>query len=183
MHKKEKSYSLAFTHLKEGVHEFDYPVGKDLLDIFESDLVEDITGHFHVKLTKTSASMMAHVRLEGQATLLCDRSLELFDYPFSAQETVVFKPGEAFAEIADNVYSLSPQQFEIDFSQIIYDLLAVSIPTRRIHPDYLDEEEQEGDVAYYTTASEDDDDATQDQEEQADEQPIDPRWEALKKLK
>ena len=59
---------------------------------------------------------------------------------------------------------------EINLAQIIYEYIFISIPMKKVHPNYLTENENEFGEIIYKSENDSSDDA------------IDPRWDALKKL-
>jgi uncharacterized metal-binding protein YceD (DUF177 family) len=61
----------------------------------------------------------------------------------------------------------------IDVSEFIYEFITLAVPLKKLHPRYEETEDDEPDLIY---TSEDEDTDRENGE-------VDPRWEALKKLK
>src|SRR5690606_32448130 len=122
--------------------------------------------------------------IEGTGELVCDRSLEVFDYPLKAVERVLYKYGSEEQEINEEIYIITRDTPKLRLSQLIYEFILLAIPDKKIHPDYreeIDEEdfEDEGQLVYLSDEdSNDEDDQSLDTEENTD-----PRWEILKNLK
>jgi uncharacterized metal-binding protein YceD (DUF177 family) len=163
---EDKSYHYAFS-------------GDDsFFAAFEQDWVEK--GQFAVTADLTKSALMIQVQLNiiGTIELICDRSLEAFDYPFEVNEKIIFKYSDHSEDLGDNLFLLDRKEPKLDLSQDIFDFIALEVPMKKLHPRLLEEEDaaSEG-VFIYST-------------ERADEKPastidevIDPRWAVLQKLK
>jgi uncharacterized metal-binding protein YceD (DUF177 family) len=86
---------------------------------------------------------------------------------------VVFKYGEAEMEMDDDVYIITANTQQVHLEQIIYELILLSVPMKKLHPDYQ-EEDGEDTLIYESDSTEEKDDS---------ESAVDPRWEQLRKLK
>lgn len=113
------------------------------------------------------------VVLEAQATaaLRCDRTLRPFEQRIEGSYTMLFAaPGTAApAEENDDyeeVHELLPSDREIDVTDAVRDTLLLAVPQRKVAPGA----EEEALQTRFGTADEDEEDA------------IDPRWAALRKL-
>jgi uncharacterized metal-binding protein YceD (DUF177 family) len=76
----------------------------------------------------------------------------------------------------------------INVAQLIYEFILLALPAKKIHPDYvneLDDEdfEGEGGLVYLDGENEDEDEEDQSEEKTEQNKPVDPRWEQLFKLK
>lgn len=112
------------------------------------------------------------VKLEASATaeLTCDRTLEPYEQPVEGQYGLLFGPPEMVGqegEEFEEVRPLTPSDQKIDLTDVVRDTLLLSLPQRRVAPGA---EEEPIDREF--GASEDD-----------EEEPIDPRWSELEKLK
>jgi uncharacterized metal-binding protein YceD (DUF177 family) len=159
-----------------------YNVGETFLQTFQQEIIQK--GLFDVLIQvqkKTSNSLEIQFQVDGWVELVCDRSLQKFHYPIQSSDRISIKLGDRFEEITENAYIIpeSTQHFVAD--QILFDIIALSIPSKKIHPDFRTEEDQSEsnqDFLVYTTEQ-------HKNEELIDEDItlMDPRWEALKKLK
>jgi uncharacterized metal-binding protein YceD (DUF177 family) len=116
--------------------------------------------------------------------------LEDFQFPIDAQNRLVFKFGETFKEVSEELIVLSSGTATINLFQYIYEFIAVQVPFKKLHPkfetndsdedvlvygevhDYFDEEEEEASDAIDSS-----------DETNSPTEPIDPRFAALLKLK
>ncbi|NLR92480.1 MULTISPECIES: YceD family protein [Flammeovirga] len=174
---KKKPYSIGIAGLKNGKHQFELELSQQLLDLFESELMENISGNAILHLAKSETAVEVEVELDANVTLLSDRSLREYEQKLDAHQKVFFKFSDHYEMLEDDLIKIPFNEDSIDFSQIIYDLIALSLPTKRLHPD----EEEEEDL-FYTTLEEGEEleDEVEDEEE---EKSNDPRWDILKKLK
>lgn len=108
------------------------------------------------------------------ATLECDRTLEPFDQSVSGSYAVLFVLPEHLDryttdddDTGDDVRPLPEPGAPLDITAPVRDTLLLALPTRRVAPGAEDEELQ---VQFGALTDSDGD-------------PMDPRWEALKKLR
>jgi len=109
------------------------------------------------------------------ATLTCDRTLQRYDEDLDGSYAVLFGPEHLVgseSETFDEVRPLSRDDRELDVTDIVRDTLLLAIPQRTIAPGA-----EEEDIQMTFGAREDKGDAA------ADDEPVDPRWNELKKLK
>jgi uncharacterized metal-binding protein YceD (DUF177 family) len=148
----------------------------------EQDLIE--FGHFktHVVLNKSATMIQLNFHTVGSVTLTCDRSLEPFEEPIDSNERIILKFGDHNEELTEEIEIIDRNTTRINVARYLFDFIALSLPFKKIHPDLRGEEEEidpldeaDGILVY---SSED-----VQSEEIKEEEKIDPRWEALKKLK
>ena len=165
-----KEFNVNVLGLSKSVHHFDFQLDEDFFKKYGQDLVANGKFIARVSLDKRETFIEADFKIEGNAQLVCDRSLDEFDYPISITKKVVFKYGEVPQEISDEIIIITADQDKLDLGQLMYEFIALEIPMKKLHPRFQGDENKEGLV--YTSS---------DKEE--DEEKIDPRWEKLKKLK
>ncbi|NVJ85381.1 MAG: DUF177 domain-containing protein [Algoriphagus sp.] len=179
-----KHFDIEVIKYREGAHELDFQVDDRFFKEFEdNDFVNKGNLTVRVNLDKGVNVIEMDFHIQGTVRLICDRSLEEFDYPLEIEEFILFKYGSEEKEIDENIFMITRDTPSINVAQLIYEFILLAIPAKKIHPDFrneLDEEESEseGQYVYFDSKS--------DQEvESRDDEPenIDPRWEKLKKLK
>jgi len=171
-----KAYRINIIGLSNKVHQFDFEIGKEFFSQYGADLLEDGSFTAHVDLNKSETFLEANFEIEGIAKLICDRSLETFDYPIKTKHKMVFKYGDEDQDLTDEIVIINREADSLELGQYIYEFIALAVPMKKLHPKFKDEEENddnelEGKIIY---SSGDDDNNDDD---------IDPRWEQLKKLK
>lgn len=155
-------------------------------DAFFEELEQDIieSGHFktHVELNKSATMIQLHFHSEGSVGLVCDRSLEPYEEPFITDDRIILKFGDQNQELTDEIEIIGRNTNRINIASYIFEFIALALPVKKIHPSLRSDEDE---------FSEDDDDVVlvytsempeEDENEETSEK-IDPRWEALKKLK
>lgn len=171
-----KQFSIPFTGLKLGKHQFDFEIDNRFFDGFEHTLVKDGALKAEVELDKQETMLILNFHILGTIKLNCDKCLSDFDQPIEIKERQIVKFAEDEAEDIDEleIMLLPRKETAIDVAELIYEFITVAVP-------FINKCEQAGqtcDEQMLATlnklAS-----GNEEQEEQSD----DPRWEALKKLK
>jgi uncharacterized metal-binding protein YceD (DUF177 family) len=183
-----RTYNIDVIKLKEGKHSFTFEVGDEFFKFYEAE--EWVKGSkitVIVNLNKTSSVIEAGFVFDGTVKLTCDRSLEEYDHPIELTEKVIYKYGAVEQEISEDVFMITKDTSSINVAQLIYEFIMLGIPAKKVHPDYLDEMDEEdfdeeGSLVYVSD-EEKELDMGESEEENAPVQPADPRWEILNKLK
>jgi uncharacterized protein len=181
-------YSVNIIGLSTTRHHFDYEIGDAFFGQYGSDPDLVSQGHFRadVTLDKHETFIAAEFVLKGAATLVCDRSLESFEYPIESKHSIVFKLGDRDEEMSDEIIMIHRDTATLELGHYLYEMIALAIPMKKLHPKFQDEEaadeedeDAEGKIVY--TSATDSDHAADgpDDEDGA----TDPRWDILKKLK
>ena len=171
-------YSVDISGLKNKEYAFDFSIDKEFFALFESDLMENGALSAEIILNKTETMITAKVKINGTIELTCDRSLREFDYPLKLEEQLYYKFGDRYEEMSDDVFMIPSNFAEIDFSQFIYDILVLAIPSKVIHPD-LQEDVDEGEEDSFVFSTSDE----KEEEKEQNTDKSDPRWDKLKGLK
>ena len=178
-----RNYDIDIVRLKEGKHTFSFEVNNEFFSQFEDNsLVTNGDLRVGVVLNKDINLIEALFEIEGTVELVCDRSLETFDYPLNTVERVLYKYGAEEQEINEEIYIITRDTPRLRLAQLIYEFILLALPAKKIHPDYIgemdeDDFDDEGQLVY--TSDEDGDD----EEDSPSDDYADPRWEALKNLK
>lgn len=184
-----KNYNIDVIKLKEGKYDFTFPVDREFFENFEAEaFLHGGKLQATIHLNKLTSLIEATFEIEGAVTLTCDRSLEMFNFPLYTSEKVIYKYGLEEMEVTEDVFMITRDTPNINVAQLIYEFILLAIPAKKIHPDFLeemDEEDFEGEgELVYVSNEEFDDKLSEKQEDSSDsEEKTDPRWEILKKLK
>lgn len=114
-----------------------------------------------LRVKQVSDAYELDFQLHGTVEVTCDRCLEPMDCPIDAQYTLRVKMGDDYADDGD-IVTIPEHDGCIDVAWHIYEIAALQIPLRHVHP--------EG-------ACEADFRNTSDEGEESD-----PRWDALKNI-
>jgi uncharacterized protein len=174
-----KQFSIPFTGLKIGKHQFDFEIDNSFFDAFEYSLVKKGTLKAEVELDKQETMLILQFRIDGTIILDCDKCLAGFNSPISIQERQIVKFAEDELQSDDlEIIILNKKESEIDISGLIYEFITVSVPYIKICEENGDgkrcDQEMIARLESLVVG------AQKEEEQQQDE---DPRWAALKKLK
>lgn len=132
-------------------------------------------GTVHIEFYRTLHFVRTQFTVNAKVELICDRSLDAFEYEVQQDYEVLFK-AEQVEESADEngaVRNYDHASKQIDLEQDVRDTILLNLPTKKLHPRFLDEEGNPKEIL-----NEQFGDIPEDEEDQ-----IDPRWEKLKELK
>jgi uncharacterized protein len=166
------NFSVNILGLSKKEHSFDFHLSETFFAKYGKEVVSG--GDFDAKviLNKRETLIEADFKIQGKAHLICDRSLDPFDHPMEIDKKVIFKYGDVAGEISDEIIVVPHDLDVLDVGQLMYEFIVLDIPIKKIHPRFENDddeiENEEGKLIYQT---------------EKDETAIDPRWEALKKLK
>ena len=173
-----KQFSIPFTGLKLGKHQFEFEIDKSFFDAFEYSLVKDGALKVSLDFDKQETMLILNFHISGTIQLNCDKCLAEFGQPIDIKERQIVKFAEDELESDDlEIIVLNRKESEIDVSEMIYEFINVAIP-------YINNCEQAGtnqkcDPEMIATLEKLATGSVENEEEKSD----DPRWEALKKLK
>ena len=159
--------TVDITSLSDGIHHLDFSPSAEEAAL-DPTTFEEI--HVEAELQCHRDRILVKLWATATAELTCDRTLQPYDEDVEGHYSLLFGPpsmvgqeGEEFEEVRPFL----PSDREIDLTDVVRDTLLLSLPQRQIAPGA---EEEPIDQEF----------GTPDEEE---EEPIDPRWEELQKLK
>lgn len=138
-------YEIALVSLKYKTHLFNYRVGNEFFKCFEGSPVEVGDLEIEVSLDKSETLLNLEVSINGTVNLQCDRSLDLFDYTIDKKAFMVYKYGEEYQELSDELIVLPEGVQALNIASLIYELLVIDIPFKKLHPRYASEEDMDDD--------------------------------------
>lgn len=175
--KKLNEYLISFVGLKLGKHQFEYQINKAFFDHFEYDDFESADIKVDLVLEKKSLMLELHFNHKGSVHVPCDVTGEMFDLPVEGSLRVVVQFGDEFNNENEELLILPHGEHQLDVSQYIYEMIALSVPLRRVHPGVEDGTLQSVALDKLNELK-----VTEVEEEVEEEKEIDPRWEKLKQL-
>lgn len=165
-----ESYRINILGLSHNVHHFQYELGNEFIRKYDAGLVSEGAFTVDVTLDKRETFLETEFKIVGSVKLVCDRSLDEFDYPIDVKRKIIFKYGDQDMEVSEDVIMIQHRTEFLEVGQYGYEFIALAIPMKKLHPRYQSESEE--DTMIYTSDS---------SKEKKDDE-IDPRWEMLKKL-
>ena len=176
--KQINDFLIPFIGLKLGKHQFEYQINKAFFDKFDFDEFESSDIKVNVVLEKKGTMLELNFKHKGTVHVPCDLTNEMFDLPIKGKIRVVVQFGDAYNDDNDELLILPHGEHQIDISQIIYEMIALSIPLKRIHPGIKDGTlNTEGLRKLNELRVEE-----KKEENNKEEENIDPRWDKLKQL-
>lgn len=167
-----RKFDIDIFRLSNDVHQFDFEIDQTFFDSMEQELVEK--GHIKVQidLEKNDRFISMDFNLQGTVELICDRSLDPFDFLIDRQQKLIFKYGDQERELSEDMMMITAQTQKINVGQLIFEFIGLALPMKKLHPRYEDQSD-EGQMVY----------SSQENPEESDEAANDPRWDGLKQLK
>ena len=166
-----KAFKIEIFGLSNSTHDFNFAFNDDFFTHFENSLVSKGKGACDVILTKTDSMITLNLKIVGSIELECDRSLELFDFPIAVNKEIIYKYGAEEKELSEDVFVILKGEQELNIASFLYESISLEIPMKKLHPKFRDESERD-EMIYVSEAK-----------EESQGENVDPRWEALKKLK
>ena len=175
--KKLNEYLIPFVGLKIGKHQFEYQINKAFFDHFEYDEFESASIQVGLVLEKKSLMLELHFNHKGSVHVPCDVTGEMFDLPVQGNLKVVVQFGEEFNNENEELLILPHGEHQVDISQYIYEMIALSVPLKRVHPGVTDGTLESAALDKLNELR-----VTEITEEIEEDKEIDPRWDKLKQL-
>lgn len=178
---KLNTFSIPFSGLKAGKHQFDFKIEDSFFDKFEYSPIHKANLLVNIEFNKQETMFMADFLINGEIELVCDRCGEEYLHAVHTNEKIIFKIGEESIEQTDDIVVLGRAEHEIDLTNYLYEFIVIAIPLIHTHPN--NEDGTEGcnpeTLAILKKLSANDSEVDANNPEVV----IDPRWEALKKLR
>lgn len=159
--------TVDITPFSSGIHHLELTPSADDVGL-DPTTFDDI--HVDAVLQCHRDRILVKMQVTATAELTCDRTLQPYEQPLDGHYSLLFGPpsmvgqeGEEFEEVRP----LDPADREIDITDVVRDTLLLAIPQRQIAPGA----EEESITQEFGAA------------DSSEEEPIDPRWSELKKLK
>jgi uncharacterized protein len=169
-----RDYSIPFTGLKLGKHQFEFIITDAFFNEFEYSLVKKANLKCQVDLEKQETMIILNFQITGTIDANCDRCLAQYPQPVDIHEQQVAKFSEEAIGEDEEIIILTKSDHEINIAGLIYEYINVAMPFITVCIDegktpYCDKEML--DSLNKLTANTEPNEQT------------DPRWDALKKIK
>lgn len=177
MTKSNKEYVIPFVGLKIGVHTFEFDVTDEFFEAFEYSIIESGDVRVELSLEKKETMLIGNFKLSGIVRTQCDRCNDPVAVNVEGSYQLIFKFDDQPSD-DESLVIVYPDEFEIDMSNHILELITVSLPSRCVHAEGECNEEMIELLEEYSSTG-----MSEDELEDNETDEVDPRWEALKKLK
>lgn len=165
-----KNYDIDISKLELGQHDIHFHIEDKFFELFDYSLIDHGSLSVNLVFDKKTSFISLAFNISGTIELICDRSLDSFDFDLETENEIVLKYGDEGQELSDEIEMISFNTQLINVARYIYEFIGVAIPMKKLHPRYTNEPTE--DQIIYSS--------NDDREEISD---IDPRWSELKKLK
>lgn len=124
-----KQYSIPFTGLRIGQHQFNYEVDGHFFNEFEYSLVKDGLLKVDLVLEKQETMMVLEFHIQGSIFLSCDKCLADFPFQLDTKDKLIAKFSDIEEELdSEEVVILTKNENEIDVSPFIYEMINLAVP-------------------------------------------------------
>ncbi|GAB3987833.1 DUF177 domain-containing protein [Spirosoma daeguense] len=175
-----RAYDIHIAGLDNKRYEYDFTSEDAFFAALEQELIQKGNIQTHLVLDKSETMIRLDFHSTGMVEQTCDRSLDEYEEPIDTRQTMLLKFGDHNEELSDEIELIERNTPTINVARYIFEFISLSLPMKRLHPrfrnedDEEDSENQNGRVIYRS-----DDESVNDND---DQQGIDPRWAALRKL-
>lgn len=174
---RTKEFLIPFVGLKLGKHHFEYQINNAFFENFDYDEFQNSDIKVAVVLDKKSNMLELEFKHKGTVNVPCDLTGEDFDLPIKGKMKLIVRFGEAFNNDNEELLILPFGEFEIDIIQYIYEMIALSVPLKRVHPGVKD-----GSLKTEALDKLKELQVKEEVKKEDKEENIDPRWDKLKQL-
>ena len=133
-----KEFTIPFIGLKLGEHRFNFEIANTFFEHFGYEEFRHSNIKLDVLLDKKTTLLNISLVFEGFVGVNCDITNEPFDQEISGKYDFVVKFGDEFNDENDDLLILPHGSHEVNIQQYVYESIALSVPTRRIHPGVAD---------------------------------------------
>ncbi len=162
-----KQFDISFKGLKTGKHLFHYTISKSFFENFEFSEINDGEVTIDLDFTKNDKMLILDFTLKGYVKLICDRCLEVFNFPVKSVQNYIIKFGQEYNDEDDSILIIPDTEHKINIGHLIYEYIILSLPIKRTHSSIKECNKIIGPKKKIKTP----------------EISNDPRWDELKKLK
>jgi uncharacterized metal-binding protein YceD (DUF177 family) len=135
---EHKEYSIPFSGLKQGKHEFKYRVDNAFIQSFGFQEFNEVSVDLLVLLDKQSTMLEFEFQATGTVNVDCDLSREPYDQPIKTSLNLVVKFGDEYNDEDDEILIVPHGEHQVNIAQYVYEMLVLAVPAKRIHPGVLD---------------------------------------------
>ena len=152
---------------------FEYDLNDGFFKALDGSELEHGALHVSVSIRKMTGFFDIQLHSEGTVTISCDRCLDDMEQPIEADNSLMVKLGDTYSDDDDTI-TVNEDEGILDLSWFIYEFIMLAIPIKHVHAP--------GKCNSAMTQKLDElSGAVRSSKEEAEA--VDPRWEALVKLK
>ena len=168
-----EQFRIDLKGLTDEENSFAFDLDDNFFAALNGSELERGTLHVSVSIRKATGFFELLFHTEGTVTVACDRCLDDMEQPIAADNRLIVKLGAAYSE-EDDVITLPEDEGILDTSWLVYEFIVLAIPVKHVHAP------GKCNPAMSKVLEEHSADRSSDE---VSNQSIDPRWNALLKLK
>jgi uncharacterized metal-binding protein YceD (DUF177 family) len=173
-----KKYSVEVPKLVFGLNTESFHIDRSFFEAFEFSHIPDGDLTVKAEITRYATHLDAKFFFDGWVSLECDRCMEPYRHGMKFQQRIVYTFDESLEFDTDEVVLIDESVPVIHLAQDFYDFIHLEIPLRKVPSAKVHLCAPE--VLELLNLNPD---GSEKVEQVLDEEPLDPRWQALKKLK
>ncbi len=170
-----KDFNIPFVGLKLGSHLFEYKIDNTFFEAFNFDEYFDAAISVRVDFVKKTTLLEIDMQVTGTVNVPCDTTNIAFDQEVDGTLHLVVKFGPEYNDDNEDILILPHEEYQLNIAQYIYELIVLSVPSKRIHPKVLDGTMQSSALDKLNELQITTEKTVEDTE-------TDPRWDKLKNL-
>lgn len=172
-------YKINLKSLRDGEHEFTYLLDSAYFEAVEGSFILDGEVDAEVRVLKRGDLYQLNILVDGYVVVSCDRCLGELEEDVYSERDLVVKFGSEYREESDEVLVVPAQEGVLDLSWMLYEDVVLSLPMQRMHPEGECDSEMTARYASLSSSVA----APESDGVERDDDGVDLRWAALKKLK
>lgn len=133
-----KEYTIQFSGLAEGNHQFSYVLEKSFFDHFEGDVIQHGRIEVEVDMEKQTRMLIFNMEIHGIAGVTCDRCADPLNIGIKDTQRLIVRIGDTGESTDDDLVFISEEDFEFDLSQHLFDYVNLMLPMRFTHDQSID---------------------------------------------
>ena len=174
-----KSYDIKFSGLKNGKHQYQFHLDQEFFKLFDNDEFDQCDIDIVIDFNKSDQLLEFSIHNKGTVQVPCDISGEMFNQEIEGDLDFIVKFSDTYNDDRDDLILIPYNSHLFNIAQQIYESVILSIPSKRIHPDIISGQKVADNAKYIINY---DNHQTSEEQEEDNNQTIDPRWAALKKI-
>lgn len=128
-----KEFSLPIKGLKNGFHSFNFQIDKTFFARFEASPIQNASFDVTVEMDKRDSFFELTFDFDGTMQTECDRCTASIEMPFGDTQMLIVKMSEEeVTEDADVVF-ISPDAYEFNVAQYIYEYICLAEPFHKVY--------------------------------------------------
>lgn len=168
-----ESFKIDLKALKADENRFQYRLGDEYFQALEAPDVQRGSLLCTVVVYRRVGFFELDFHIEGVVHIACNLCLDDMEQPISVENKLVAKLGESYSE-EDDLVTVAEDEGILDVAWLIYEFIELAIPIRHVHAPGKCNPAMIEMLKQHSTARSGAEEAGR---------PVDPRWEALQKLK